>query len=160
AYLKRIFPSVAVDARGEGGSVCMLVIRIDQFPSIVGSFGHNFGEEFAKAVADVLTRGLAQHYFICPDGPGDFILLTADDDPLARIEHIERTPGELFARPVSASGRQITVTASVGATVSADEHLQFDELVDQAHTAAMTAAASGGATLQIYRQQLASELRG
>ena len=30
-YLKRIFPSVVVDARGDGGSVCLLVIRIDQF---------------------------------------------------------------------------------------------------------------------------------
>ena len=31
--LKRIFPSVVVDARGDGGSVCLLVIRIDQFQS-------------------------------------------------------------------------------------------------------------------------------
>jgi diguanylate cyclase len=159
-YLKRIFPSVVVDARGDGGSVCLLVIRIDQFPSVVGSFGHHFGEAFAKAVADVLSRGLAQHYFLCPDRPGDFIVLTADDDPLDRIEHIERTLDELFSRPVTALGRQITVTTSVGATLSAEEHPEFDELVDQAHTAAMTAAATGGATLQIYRQQLASELRG
>src|SRR6187200_2210528 len=83
-YLKRIFPSVVADARSDGGSVCVLVIRVDQFPSIVGSFGHHFGQEFAKAVAEVLSRGLAQHYFLCPDRPGDFIVLTADDDPLDR----------------------------------------------------------------------------
>ena len=35
-YLKRIFPSVVADARSDGGSVCVLVIRVDQFPSIVG----------------------------------------------------------------------------------------------------------------------------
>jgi diguanylate cyclase (GGDEF)-like protein len=159
-YLKRIFPSVVADARSDGGSVCVLVIRVDQFPSIVGSFGHHFGQEFAKAVAEVLSRGLAQHYFLCPDRPGDFIVLTADDDPLDRINHIERTVAELFSRPVAALGHQITVTTSLGATVSTDEQPQFDELVDQAHTAAMTAAASGGATLQLYRQQLASALRG
>ncbi len=159
-YLKRIFPSVVVDARGDGGSVCLLVIRIDQFQSVVGSFGHHFGGAFAKAVADVLSRGLAQHYFLCPDRPGDFIVLTADDDPLDRVEHIDKTLRELFLRPVTALGRQITVTTSVGATVSAEEHPEFDELVDEALTAAMTAAANGGATLQIYRQALASELRG
>src|SRR5262249_22984385 len=154
AYLKRIFPSVVVDARSEGGSVCVLVVRIDQFASVVGSFGHNFGLEFAKVIAEALTRGLAQHYFIRPDRPGELILLTADDDALGRIEHIERTLGELFSRPVAANGRPITVTTSVGATLSADEHPDFDELVDQAYTAVMTAAANGGATLQLYRQQL------
>jgi EAL domain-containing protein (putative c-di-GMP-specific phosphodiesterase class I) len=111
-------------------------------------------------VAEVLTRGLAQHYFLCPDRPGDFIVLTADDDPLDRIKHIDRTLAELFSRPVAALGHQITVTTSIGATVSAEDGPLFDDLVDQAHTAAMTAAASGGATLQLYRKQLASALRG
>jgi diguanylate cyclase (GGDEF)-like protein len=160
AYLKRIFPSVVVDARSDGGSVCLLVVRIDQFPSIVGSFGHHFGEAFSKSVADLLSRGLAQHYFLCPDRPGDFIVLTADDDPLDRIAHIEHTLEELFARPVAARGNQFTITTSIGATVSAEEHPEFDELVDQATTAAMTAAAGGGATLQLYGHQLASALRG
>jgi diguanylate cyclase (GGDEF)-like protein len=161
AYLKRVFPSVAVEARAEkGGSVCLLVVRIDQFPSIVGSFGHHFGEAFAKAVAEVLCRGLAPHYFIAPDRPGDFIVVTTDGDPHDRVQRIGHTLRELFSRPVAAQGHQITVTTSVGATISADEHPEFDELVDQAKTAAMTAAATGGGTLQVYRQQLASELRG
>jgi diguanylate cyclase (GGDEF)-like protein len=160
AYLKRIFPSVVVDARGGGGAVCLLVVRINQFPSIVGSFGHQFAEAFTKALADVLSRGLAQHYFLCPDRPGDFILLTADDDPIDRVGHIDRMLAELFSRPIAALGHQIAVTTSVGATISTEERPEFDELVDQAITAAMTAAASGAAKLQLYGHQLANELRG
>jgi diguanylate cyclase (GGDEF)-like protein len=160
AYLKRIFPSLMAGARSEGGSVCMLMMRVDQYPNIVASFGHQFGEEFARAVAAVLSRGLAQHYFLCPDGPGNFLVLTTDDDPFDRIAHIERSLDELFSRPIPVLDHRITVTASVGATVSSDDEPQFDELVDQAHTAMMTASGRGGATMQLYQQQLVKVLRG
>jgi EAL domain-containing protein (putative c-di-GMP-specific phosphodiesterase class I) len=48
----------------------------------------------------------------------------------------------------------------VGATVSAEEEPQFDELVDQAHAAMMTASGRGGATMQLYQQHLVKALRG
>ncbi|HET7134011.1 MAG TPA: EAL domain-containing protein [Gammaproteobacteria bacterium] len=160
AYLKRIFPSLVSGARADGGSVCMLMLRVDQYPNIVASFGHQFGEEFVRAVAAVLSRGLAQHYFLCPDTPGNFLVLTTDDDPFDRIEHIERSLDELFSRPIPVLDHRITVTASVGATVSPDEEPQFDELVDQAHTAMMTASGRGGATMQLYQQHLVKALRG
>ncbi|HET8699220.1 MAG TPA: EAL domain-containing protein [Gammaproteobacteria bacterium] len=160
AYLKRIFPSLVSGARSDGGSVCMLMLRVDQYPNIVASFGHQFGEEFVRAVAAVLSRGLAQHYFLCPDAPGNFLVLTTDDDPFDRIAHIERSMDELFSRPIPVLDHRITVTASVGATVSAEEEPQFDELVDQAHAAMMTASGRGGATMQLYQQHLVKALRG
>jgi diguanylate cyclase (GGDEF)-like protein len=160
SYLKRIYPSLLAEARSDGGSVCLLMLRVDQYPNIVASFGHQFGEEFMRAVAAVLARGLAQHYFLCPDSSGNFLLLTADDDPFSRVENIERSLDELFARPITVLEHQITVTASVGGTVSSDGEPQFDELVDQAHAAMMTASGRGGATMQMYKQQLVSALRG
>ena len=160
AYLKRVFPSLVSGARSDGGSVCMLMLRVDQYPNIVASFGHQFGEEFARAVASVLSRGLAQHYFLCPDAPGNFLVLTTDDDPHDRIAHIERSLDELFSRPIPVLDHRITVTVSVGATVSAEEEPQFDELVDQALTAMMTASARGGATMQLYQHHLVKALRG
>jgi diguanylate cyclase (GGDEF)-like protein len=160
AYLKRVFPSLLTGARSDGASVCMLMLRVDQYPNIVASFGHQFGEEFTRAIASVLSRGLAQHYFLCPDAPGNFLVLTTDDAPFDRIAHIERSLDELFSRPIPVLDHRITVTASVGATVSSDSEPQFDELADQAHAAMMTAAGRGGATLQLYQQQLVKALRG
>jgi len=160
AYLKRLFPSLVAGARSDSGSVCMLMLRIDQYPNIVASFGQQFGEEFSRAVAAVLSRGLAQHYFLCPDGPGNFLVLTTDDDPTDRIAHIERSLDELFSRPIPVLDHRITVTASLGATVSAADEPQFDDLVDQAHTAMMTASSRGGATMQLYQQHLVKALRG
>jgi diguanylate cyclase (GGDEF)-like protein len=160
AYIERIFPSLIADARSDGGSVCLMMLRVDQHSNVVASFGRSFGDEFSRLVASTLSRGLAQHYFLAPDAPGNFLVLTADDDPLDRIARIQDTLNELFSRPLSVFGHGITVTVSIGATVSAEEKPRFDQLVDQAHTAMMTASDRGGATMQIYRQQLVSALRG
>lgn len=160
AYVERIFPSLIADARSNGGSVCLMMLRVDQHANVVASFGRSFGDEFSRLVASTLSRGLAQHYFLAPDAPGNFLVLTADEDPLDRIARIQGTLDELFSRPLSVFGHLITVTVSVGATVSAEENPRFDQLVDQAHTAMMTASDRGGATMQIYKQQLVSALRG
>ena len=159
-YLKRIFPRLIADARAEGGSVCLLMLKVDQHTNVVASFGHSFGEEFSRAIANVLTRGLAQHFFVAPDAPGTFLVLTTDVDPTDRIARIEATLDELFSRPIAVAGHSITATASAGATVSAEESPDFDALVDQAHAAMMTASGRGGATMQLYKQQLVSVLRG
>ena len=160
AYIERIFPSLIADARSNGGSVCLMMLRVDQHANVVASFGRSFGDEFSRLVASTLSRGLAQHYFLAPDAPGNFLVLTADEDPLDRIARIQGTLDELFSRPLSVFGQLITVTVSVGATVAAEENPRFDQLVDQAHTAMMTASDRGGATMQIYKQQLVSALRG
>jgi diguanylate cyclase (GGDEF)-like protein len=160
AYVERIFPSLIADARSNGGSVCLMMLRVDQHANVVASFGRSFGDEFSRLVASTLSRGLAQHYFLAPDAPGNFLVLTADEDPLDRIARIQGTLDELFSRPLSVFGHLITVTVSVGATVAAEENPRFDQLVDQAHTAMMTASDRGGATMQIYKQQLVSALRG
>ena len=140
--------------------MCLLMLKVDQHTNVVASFGHSFGEEFSRAIANVLTRGLAQHFFVAPDAPGTFLVLTTDVDPTDRIARIEATLDELFSRPIAVAGHSITATASAGATVSAEESPDFDALVDQAHAAMMTASGRGGATMQLYKQQLVSVLRG
>lgn len=160
SYLNRIYPSLVADARGSGASVCVLMLRLDQYSNVVASFGQQFGAELVRAAAAVLARGLAQHYFLCPDAAGTFLVMTVDDDPLERIAHIEKSLQELFGKPLAVLDHHITVTATLGATVSADDNAQFDELVDQAHAALLTASGRGGATLQIYKQQIVNVLRG
>jgi PleD family two-component response regulator len=46
AYVERIFPSLIADARSNGGSVCLMMLRVDQHANVVASFGRSFGDEF------------------------------------------------------------------------------------------------------------------
>ncbi|MBN1236918.1 MAG: EAL domain-containing protein, partial [Gammaproteobacteria bacterium] len=159
ARLEWIFRSVAARARREGRSVCMLMLKIDQYDNVLSSFGNSFGRIFLRAVGRTLDEAFGRSHVVAHDTPGTFLLLTSSPSPVDAIAGIDDEVDRLFERPLTVGDRQMSVTVSIGAT-AADGEVAFDELVDQTYAAMKTGSERGGATMQIFQPHLISAFRG
>jgi diguanylate cyclase (GGDEF)-like protein len=159
AHVSRLLPRLAVTAHASGEAICVLLLRVEQYPAVVASFGRAAGDAFLRAVAKLLARAFGLPYLVCHDAPGDFAVVATDADPGRRIRRIGAVLDDAFASPVRVAGQNIRVTFSLGAAIGTRADANYEELVDQA-TAAMAASAGADTTIQVYEQTLVTMLRG
>ncbi len=158
-HVEGTFGPFAADASAAGNAVCLMLIQVDQYTNIVASFGYAFGEQFICTVAQTLRLEDEPDCYICRDSASSFLVLTADASPEQRLARLRSRLDYVFSEPVLVSDHRITVTLSVGGTSSRDPNASLGELVDQANTAMMTASIRGGATMQLYQEDLVSVWR-
>jgi diguanylate cyclase (GGDEF)-like protein len=158
--LERIFGTLLDTARGEGKSLCLLMLTVDQYDNVVSSYGSSFARQFLDCVAQRLSRVLEGDEFLGHDTAGTFLLLISAGDPAERIMLVDHKLDELLSTPVHVDReRSLALTLSIGASV-AEGKPTFDELVDQTHAAMITGRERGGATIQLYQPHLVAEFRG
>jgi diguanylate cyclase (GGDEF)-like protein len=121
----------------------VLFVGIDRFKDVCASYGSRAGGQILKSVAKTLTNGLrgsdvvsrwAEEHFL-------IILLRVDDGELAALAHrlLRLVQGCAF----SVGDRQISVTASIGATVARRDDTA-NTLVDRARDLMRRSSATGG----------------
>jgi diguanylate cyclase (GGDEF)-like protein len=159
SYLRKLFDELKSEARVEKKQICLFMFKVDQHHDVLSSFGRSFGRRLARALALHLSQGLGPHCFVSYDSPGIFLALTSDESPVKRIRLVADQVRQLFSTPIEVNDRRITVTVSTGATVAGPD-AEFDNLVDEAHTAMMTGSKRGGGTIQLYEPQLVAAFRG
>jgi EAL domain-containing protein (putative c-di-GMP-specific phosphodiesterase class I)/GGDEF domain-containing protein len=141
-----------------GEAVCLLMLQVDQYHGVLGSFGSAFAKTFLDAVAAALRTALESGCLLGHDSAGTFLVLAATGDPNEWIASLDREIDALFAKPVKIDDRHLAATVSVGATVATPGRA-FDALVDEAHAAMMTGSDRGGATMQLFQPQLINAFR-
>ncbi|AIF42138.1 EAL domain-containing protein [Virgibacillus sp. SK37] len=123
----------------ESKGVTVLFIDIDRFKSINDTFGHNTGDVLLKEVAKRLKSCVRSTDFIVRQGGDEFIIflngIVDRNDVMVVVYDIL----EQFRFPFLIKGEQISVTASIGISISEeknDDYLQLGEiLILQADTA-------------------------
>jgi EAL domain-containing protein (putative c-di-GMP-specific phosphodiesterase class I)/PleD family two-component response regulator len=158
AELEAAYGELAARSPETGEAVCLLMLQVDQYQGVLGSFGSAFAKTFLDAVAAALRSALEAGCLLGHDSAGTFLVLAASDDPSAWIARLDGEIDALFVKPVKIDGRHIAATVSVGATVAAPGR-EFDALVDEAHAAMMTGSDRGGATMQLFQPQLINAFR-
>jgi len=158
AGLDGIFGRLFEDARDKGKTVCLLMLTIDQYDSVVSSYGRSFAQRFLQAFVRKLTPVLDANEFLGHDAPGTLLMLLSAGEPINRIMVIDQELERLLSTPVFIDDRSLTVSLSIGAT-AAEGLPHLDALVDQAHAAMITGKERGGATIQIYQPHLVAAFR-
>jgi EAL domain-containing protein (putative c-di-GMP-specific phosphodiesterase class I)/PleD family two-component response regulator len=158
AELEPAFDKLVARSVGRGEAVCLLMLQVDQYHGVLGSFGSAFAKTFLDAVIGALRVALGPGCLLGHDTAGTFLVLAATADPSACIARLDGDIDALFAKPVKIGGRHIAATVSVGATVAAPGGA-FDALVDEAHAAMMTGSDRGGATMQLFQPHLINAFR-
>ncbi len=126
-----------------GGRLAVLFVDLDNLKAVNDSLGHAGGDAVLNAAAGAISGCLRANDSVARLGGDEFGILLEDvddlDDALGSAERVL----EALRRPVSAAGREIVVTASIGVALGA-AGVSTDQLLSNADLATFAAKELGG----------------
>lgn len=110
----------------------VIIADIDNFKSVNDTFGHAFGDEVIKYVADVFQKNVPRHGICARYGGEEFAMIIPHDNPLSTAEAIRTDfSSHIFEVP----GKSVAFTLSLGTASylhSYENTTAFFEKADQA----------------------------
>jgi len=125
--------SVALARRVRAGtSVGVIFIDLDGFKRINDDHGHKVGDELLVSVAHRLEREVRDGDTVSRYGGDEFVVLCEDLADEATAAPLARRLVAAIAQPVTAGGRLLEVTASIGVVVESDPNADPEALLGRA----------------------------
>jgi diguanylate cyclase (GGDEF)-like protein/PAS domain S-box-containing protein len=121
----------------------VLMLDLDNFKKVNDTHGHNVGDQLLKAVADRLVGMFRKGDTIARWGGDEFILLLPEIRQAEVAKNVADRILASFNRPFELDGLKITITASIGVAIFADDGSDADTLIKNADIAMYHAKAAG-----------------
>ena len=137
-------------ARRNRQGLAVLFLDLDHFKTINDTSGHAVGDQLLQAVAARLCGCVRASDTVARVGGDEFTIVLAE---IARLEDITTVAGKIvesFRSPFPVDGRELTVTASIGACLYPSDGEDADTLLKNADTAMYRAKEHGRNNLQLY----------
>jgi diguanylate cyclase (GGDEF)-like protein/PAS domain S-box-containing protein len=138
-------------AKGKGRRIAVIFVDVDRFKQVNDRLGHMAGDSLLKITADRMVSCLRSTDTVARLGGDEFVILLGDpplgNKGLAPIAEMIRSS---IAAPAEISGRQFTVTASMGIASFPGDGLTPDELLASADVAMYRAKELGGDHFQFH----------
>ncbi|MFS0573997.1 EAL domain-containing protein [Sporosarcina sp. 179-K 3D1 HS] len=134
-FLERLLEELEKSDR-KGLRVAVMIVDLDRFKMINDSWGHETGDLLLQKAADRIKATLRENDFVARLGGDEFtILLPAILDDSFVVQIAERIQ-ESFQEPMQLMNHCLTVSCSIGYTISHPNHSNdFSSLLSQAATA-------------------------
>jgi diguanylate cyclase (GGDEF)-like protein/PAS domain S-box-containing protein len=132
-----------------GKPVAVFFIDLDRFKLVNDSLGHSIGDRMLVEVAWRLANTLRPNDTVSRFGGDEFTLLCEDiDEPAAQsvAERIART----LMEPFVIDGRELFATASIGASICREPHLEAEAMLRDADVAMYRAKDQGRSHFVIF----------
>lgn len=159
ALLARLDDSIAGSQLTEA-RLALLFIDLDHFKRVNDSLGHLAGDAMLCTVAARITGALRATDTVARFGGDEFVVLLSKRRSEHRheidVEEVARKLIAVIAAPLSAEGREISVTPSIGIALFPTHGATTAELVKNADTAMYLAKSRGRANFQFFDVGLAS----
>jgi diguanylate cyclase (GGDEF)-like protein len=134
----------------DGSRVAVLLVDVDNFKVINDSLGHSAGDELLQVVATRISGALREVDTVARFGGDEFVILceqlSSDQEALL----VTRRILEEISRPVSLSGEDRVVTASIGLSTQVGGVDDPERLLRDADAAMYTAKAKGRARYEVF----------
>ncbi len=141
--------------------VAVILLDIDRFKKINDSLGHAFGDrvlaEFARRLGRALGgpsagRALGRY------GGDEFAVMLGDLERVGDVAQAARHILDVLAQPLSVEGKEIFLTASVGAAVAPADGDSAESLLRNAETAMYAAKKAGRDTFRFYTDPMSASV--
>ena len=148
--------------------LAVLFIDLDNFKEINDSYGHDAGDLVLAEVGRRLSALARRGDTVARLGGDEFVMLCGELDSYAVVRLIGDRIIRSITAPYTGSGRDFSVTCSVGIVVTSDVAAEPDRLISQADLAMYEAKKAGRNRYQVYdlahcaraeRNMLRGELR-
>jgi diguanylate cyclase (GGDEF)-like protein len=136
-----------------------MFIDLDNFKTVNDRFGHKVGDDVLRAVAEVLRGAVRQTDTVARLGGDEFTVLL---EPLEDASHIDVVAQKILSAvhaPVTLSGAQVRVTASIGIAVFPEHASKADALIQTADATMFFAKRGGGNRFRLSRRKRSAPRR-
>jgi diguanylate cyclase (GGDEF)-like protein/PAS domain S-box-containing protein len=139
---QRLAETIA-DASRDERRFALLFVDIDRFKTINDTLGHSMGDDVLREVANRLQETLRAGDVIARPGGDEFIILLPKIAHPAEVDAVAQRLARALSLPVVVRGRELFVSASVGAALFPDHGRDAESLTSHADTAMYRAKAGG-----------------
>jgi diguanylate cyclase (GGDEF)-like protein len=147
--------AAALTAAAHGGTrIALLFVDLDNFKSVNDTLGHRFGDRVLQMVGLRLQEALGGQAFIARLGGDEFTVLIEDALSADHVCEQAAKVIEALQRPLAVDGRQLSTSASVGATIYPDHARDADALLRTADVALFHAKDLGRNRYALYTPEL------
>jgi diguanylate cyclase (GGDEF)-like protein/PAS domain S-box-containing protein len=157
-FFERLQQAFAASRRG-AASFALLSLDIDRFKDVNDTLGHPAGDQLLTTVAERLEASVRESDIVARLGGDEFAILqygladTADAGALAiKIR-------SALAMPMTLSGNELHLTASIGISIYAEEIAAPDDMLSQADVALYRAKEEGRDQYRFHTEELDQYVR-
>lgn len=148
--LQERLPALMERALQQDESVAVLFVDLDRFKTINDTLGHRVGDELLQAVANRMRERVEGNAAIFRPGGDEFVILIGGIKHKRTVAAMAMNVLQAFAQPFDLDGRELFVTASLGASIFPQNAQTADELVAFADSAMYRAKESGRNNAKFY----------
>ena len=148
--LDEALPPMLARARTNRESVAALFVDLDRFKSINDTLGHRAGDELLKLAAARFKLRLGPNVTVYRPGGDEFVIVMEGIRHKRTVASLAMDMLSIFADPFEIDGRELFVTASVGASIFPANAQNSEELIAFADSAMYRAKESGRNNAKFY----------
>jgi diguanylate cyclase (GGDEF)-like protein/PAS domain S-box-containing protein len=137
--------------------MALLFLDIDRFKYINDSFGHLCGDALLIGFAARLKSVLREIDTVARFGGDEFVIILADIKEPGNVDKIASKIINAFLMPMSADGRELHVTTSIGVSIYPDHGNDADTLLKNADVAMYRAKERGRNCFQCYSSAMGAK---
>lgn len=128
----------------ENGSTAVILLDLDNFKLVNDTYGHAAGDRVLKESAERMTEAVRGYDFVGRYGGEEFLIVAPRCDLREGVQLAERLRRLIAETPVIFAQNQLTVTASLGITLSDPGRIiDVNTLINRADRALYRAKAKG-----------------
>jgi diguanylate cyclase (GGDEF)-like protein/PAS domain S-box-containing protein len=131
--------------------LAVLFIDLDNFKEINDSFGHDAGDLVLTEVGRRLTSIARRSDTVARLGGDEFVMLCPELGERTRLEDIGSRIVSAIALPYTDNGRDLSVTCSVGITVTSSPATEPDRMIRDADVTMFEAKRAGRSRYHLHR---------
>ncbi|PPC76856.1 hypothetical protein C4K68_13555 [Pokkaliibacter plantistimulans] len=148
-----------LNARLKGKRAGLMIIDLDHFKTVNDSLGHGHGDTLLKIISQRLQNCLDASATLARLGGDEFGVLLSKVEDRQDLHTQAHYAMAAIRDPLLVDGKEISVSASIGACIYPDDGDDLDDLVRFADSALYMAKASGRNTLRFYSKELTTQAR-
>jgi diguanylate cyclase (GGDEF)-like protein len=142
----------------QSAGVALLFLDLDKFKNINNSRSHAVGDVLLKETAARLQQLVTPAQVLCRFGGDEFAIVLPQLHNANEAEQLAAQVLALFNRPFSLAHGSVTLTASIGVSISFDASTSAEELIRQADLAMYQAKNNGRNCVYRFNQQMSADL--
>lgn len=135
----------------------LLYIDIDNFKYINDTFGHLYGDQILKEVAEKLKTLIDKRIQVARFGGDEFIVFILDSD-YGEVKSVAKTIMSLLDQNIELQGKSNYISVSIGIAIYPDHASSYEELMQYADTAMCKAKSVGKDRYEFFNTSLHEKL--